>query len=102
MLDFSPSELARPLNIKKKSWRSLIQSNASSNDVLPTRVSVNEDAQQARESEENEIEDSDQIKRTRSGKVYFTHTTPIKIGVYRSVWTTAIIPVHPILAKQLF
>ena len=61
-------------NAEKKSWRHLIQSKASGSDVLPTRVSENED----RVSEEDEIEDPDQIKRTRSGKVFFTQTTPIK------------------------
>jgi hypothetical protein len=74
LLDFTPSKLASPPNAEKKSWRHLIQSNASGSDVLPTRVSENE----ARVSEEDEIEDPDQIKRTRSGKVYLTQTTPIK------------------------
>ena len=101
-----PSELARPLNIEhllnmkyslqhqylkshfnrlmhnnrfigpseKKSWRHLIHSNAATEDVSPTRASENED----RVSEEDELEDPDQIKRTRSGKVYFTQTHPLK------------------------
>ena len=59
---------------KKKLWRHLIHSNAATEDVSPTRASENED----RVSEEDELEDPDQIKRTRSGKVYFTQTHPLK------------------------
>ena len=56
----------------------MIQSNASGNDALPTCASGNDDAQQSCESEESQVEDPDTVKKTRSGKIYLAHITPVK------------------------
>ena len=66
---------------EKKSWRNMIQSAASGEDALPTCASGDgsvDDAQPCCESEEVQVEDPDTLKKTRSGKIYFTHTTPVK------------------------
>ena len=101
-----PTELARPLNIENlinmkyslqhayikshfnrlmynnryigpnenKSWRNMIQSAASGEDAPLYSES-------GHNSSEDQIQDPDTLKKTRSGKVYFSHTTPMK-----SIW----------------
>eukprot|EP00090_Calanus_glacialis_P039624 TRINITY_DN68986_c0_g1_i1.p1 TRINITY_DN68986_c0_g1~~TRINITY_DN68986_c0_g1_i1.p1 ORF type:complete len:108 (-),score=16.38 TRINITY_DN68986_c0_g1_i1:77-400(-) len=63
---------------KKKSWRNMIQSNASGNNAPPTCASGNDDAQQPCESEGSQVEDPDMMKKTRNGKIYHAHITPGK------------------------
>ena len=63
---------------EKKSWRNMIQTAASGNDALPTWASGNDsidDAQPSCESDEDQVEDPDTVKKTRSGKIYFAHTS---------------------------
>ena len=66
---------------EKKSWRNMIQKTASGNDALPTCASGDgsiDDAKPSCESDEGQLEDPDTVKKTRSGKIYFAHTTAVK------------------------
>ena len=59
----------------------MIQSVASGEDALPTCASGDgsvDEAQPSCESDEGQVEDPNTLKKTRSGKVYFAHTTPVK------------------------
>ena len=59
----------------------MIQTAASDEDALPTCASGYgsiDDAQPSCESDEGQVEDPDTVKKTRSGKIYLAHTTPVK------------------------
>ena len=66
---------------EQKYWQNMIQQNASGTDPLPTcasRDSSIDDTQPSCEPDEGQLEDPDNVKKTRSGMIYLANTTEIK------------------------